>query len=170
VARAEADEPLVGATVPLQREPQRGAVGLESQLDPIVGNELDPEPHVTAAVQRQRQFDARFRCGEDLGVACGLERCQLLVRDHALGQVDELIVHGALGDPGAAVAHQPASVASDREAERPRRDLHAQRTALQQQLLTVHSRGMFPAFGHSHPPIHQNVTPHPYICPPWSAI
>ena len=81
------------------------------------------------------------------------------MRDHALGQVDELIVHGPVGDPGAAVAQQPPPVAPDRERERARRDLHRSEPRSSSSCSPSICRRSSPrAWPSGHPPIHQNVT------------
>ena len=51
---------------------------------------------------------------------------EVLICDDPLGELDEVVVDGAVGDPGAGVAQQASAGAADREAEGPEGDLGAE--------------------------------------------
>jgi hypothetical protein len=64
VAQPEAHQAFVGATLPVQAEPQRLAVSRQGQRDPLVGRQLDRQTRRPASVQTQVEDDASLieRC------------------------------------------------------------------------------------------------------------
>ncbi len=143
VARAEPDEPLLRAAVPLEGQPQRIAARLEDERDALGAGQFDPQPPAAAPVEAERERRARRRALDHLGPHRALVRLELLAGDDALGELDEVIVDGAIGDPGAAGADQPSPAAAQREAERSQLDVDLERPAGQCQPVgdSGHRRG-----------------------------
>ena len=57
VAQAEPDEPFTRAAIPIERQPQRLAVGFELELDLVAVVQLHTQPGGAATVQADLQFD-----------------------------------------------------------------------------------------------------------------
>lgn len=128
---AQADEVLVGAPAPVDRQAQRVSLRLERESNPVVRRDphLEPRAPPTVALERQRHAFLRAR-GNPRGQRA-LDRRQLLPGHHALGELDEVVVHRAVGHPGAQRPDDAALCAANVQLKRPQGDLDLQRTALQ---------------------------------------
>jgi hypothetical protein len=126
VAHAEAREMLLRARVPARRLAQRRRFHFELEYDDLVSRQRDAQARAAAAVEAQRELGA---VGERLGEARGrdtLGDLELLGRDHALRELDELVADLALGAPDPEPPDQPP-VAPHIDPERAPGDLDAQR-------------------------------------------
>jgi hypothetical protein len=104
-------------------------------------------------VQQHVQLDPLVILGDQLGAHPALDRRQLLTGDDTLGELHEMVVDRALGDPYSGVSQQPATTPPDREGEGPQGDLGRQRTTLENDELGP-GRDRKP--GRSHPYIVQH--------------
>ena len=98
MARAEAGQLLLGGSIPADRESQRLGLGRELEQDALV---LDPRVKTQLTAGRRAAAQAQLvGCGEDdLGSLEPLGRAELLVHDHAFGQLDQLVVGTARRRP-----------------------------------------------------------------------
>jgi hypothetical protein len=63
------------------------------------------------------------------------------MRDHPLGEVDEMVMHRAVGDPGADRAEHSPAIAPNGQIERPQRDLDTQPAPAQDNRIGASSAG-----------------------------
>ncbi len=61
--------------------------------------------------------------GNDRSTHCSFVRGEFLVRDDALGELDEVVIDGPVRNPGARIPEHSTAAAADRETEGAERDL-----------------------------------------------
>ena len=163
VTDSQADEALLRAAIPVERQPQRLAVGFELERDPVVAAQLEAQARRATAVQADRRaVHDLLVAGRPPGAQRPLGGALLLARDHALGELQEVIGDRAVGHPHAGRADQPAPVATHRERERPQGDLDAQLAALEDELIgdrvRRHGRNGSATATGTMPSVHEMVT------------
>ncbi len=131
VASAEPREALLGARVPLDREPQRRAMGGELEDEVVVVCDLDEQLGAAPALQAQLQPSATPARLGDPGRDGALGEAEPLVGDHALGDLHEAIAYLALAGPDAHRPQQPPPRAAHVDSQRREADLDAQRPQLE---------------------------------------
>ena len=94
-----------------------------------------------AGVETEAEADALLGLAHEDRVAGALGGGALLVGDHALGELHELIADLPIGQPCPAGAQETAPVAADRERERPQCHLDAQPAHFEQRGVTFCSNG-----------------------------
>ena len=164
MAGAEADEALVRAPVPVEGEPQRLAIGVELERNPAIVDHRHPQRRGPTTLERHPEHYPVGPTRLHLTPHGPLDRRELLGGEHPLGELDEMVVDRAVRDPQAAGPKQPLAVSPDGQGERAQRQLHAERTMLEQDLLVTNgsdSRHRLAWFSTSAPspcPVHRMVT------------
>ena len=141
VPRAEAHEPLFGAAVPIDRQPQWGAVGHEHKLDPVAPEQPDRQPGMATPLEHDIERHPVRTLARRSRVERALGRTRVLVGDHALGELDELILNRSFGDPDAGRTQEREPSPPDRERERSHRDLHSELVALERDRVGLREDG-----------------------------
>ncbi len=133
VAGAEPGEVLAGAPVPVGGEAQRLALELELEQHGLGGRQRDPQPPAPAAgaAAADGELDAVGRMRHDARRHHALGDLELLGRDDALRELDELVADLAVGAPEPERADEPAPPAAHVDGARQLRDLNLQRLAFE---------------------------------------
>ncbi len=135
VTRAEADEPLPGATVPVDPEAQRRPVDRELQRNVILVGQIQAQAPVAIAAQPEPQQNAVLGALEQLCPSSTCHQRAFLGGNDALGEVDELIANLALGCPHSPGTDQAPARPANRDRERAQVHVDAYDTALKDDLL-----------------------------------
>ena len=141
VAGAEAGEALLGPRLPFDAQPEWLGVCTGSDQDPSVLQRHRHEYRALAA-ERAAELDPTRNFAEHLGPGEVGDPVDLLVGEHSLGHLDELVARRAVGRPQPEAANQPALAAADANRERIERERRSQRPILEHELAALLRQGV----------------------------
>jgi hypothetical protein len=123
VTRTEAGESLFGAAIPLEPVPQWLARRIEFELDSLGVRNADEQAGVSITVKLQYQLDPIGIAADQLRPQRALGGKAILARHHAFGELHEMVVDRAVGDPRACRAKQYVPAATQGNGEWTQRHL-----------------------------------------------